>query len=150
MKQVLHSRAVAALRAELAPALRLGALVLSVGTVCAEEVAPSIAPDALSKRIEAGDRVVVLDVRTPAEYRAGHIPEAVNIPHTEVGARLGEVPADAEVALYCMVGPRARLAEENLRQAGRGQLLHVEGGLAAWQAAGLPVEAEKEGSAPSP
>jgi rhodanese-related sulfurtransferase len=64
----------------------------------------------------------------------------VNIPHTELGARLSEVQSENGVALYCMVGPRARLGEKTLQEAGVVKVFHLEGGLAAWQEAGLPVE----------
>ena len=114
------------------------ALLLGLGA-WAESEAPSIEPQALHDRLEAGDETVVLDVRTPAEFAMGHIPGAINIPHTELGERLSEVDPDAEVAVYCMRGPRARRGEQTLAKAGRARILHIEGGLSAWQAAGLPV-----------
>ena len=70
--------------------------------------APSIAPTELSARRAAGTAPIVIDVRTPDEYAAGHIPGAVNIPFDEVAARISEVDAPNGVALYCRVGPRAR------------------------------------------
>jgi rhodanese-related sulfurtransferase len=80
------------------------------------------------------------DVRTPAEYATGHIPGAVNIPFDQVAKRIADVDAPHGVALYCMMGPRARKGESALLAAGYEEVFHVEGGLAAWQAAGLPVE----------
>ena len=105
--------------------------------------APSIAPTELSARRAAGTAPIVIDVRTPDEYAAGHIPGAVNIPFDEVAARISEVDAPNGVALYCMVGPRARKGESALLGAGYTSVLHIDGGLAAWQAAGLPVEQSK-------
>ena len=102
--------------------------------------APSISAAALQARRESGDAPVVLDVRTPAEYASGHIPGAVNIPFDEVAQRIAEIDAPHGVALYCMVGPRARKGETALLAAGYEKVFHLEGGLAAWQAAGLPVE----------
>jgi rhodanese-related sulfurtransferase len=102
--------------------------------------APSISPAELHARRESGDAPVVIDVRTPAEYAAGHIKGAVNIPFDEVAKRIEEIDAPGGVALYCMVGPRARKGEEALHAAGYEKVLHLEGGLAAWQAAALPVE----------
>ena len=90
--------------------------------------------------MQSGDGPLLLDVRTPAEYAAGHIPGALNIPHDQLAGRLSELDAENEVALYCMVGPRARLGEETLAKAGFRRLLHIEGGLSAWKSAGLPVE----------
>jgi rhodanese-related sulfurtransferase len=115
------------------------AAALALSACVSAEEAPKIEPRALHERLEAGDRIVVLDVRTREEFAEGHIPGALNIPHTELGVRLDEVDAEAEVAVHCMVGPRARLGEETLADAGRKGILHIEGGFTAWQAAGLPV-----------
>jgi NADPH-dependent 2,4-dienoyl-CoA reductase/sulfur reductase-like enzyme/rhodanese-related sulfurtransferase len=60
----------------------------------------------------------LLDVRTPQEFDAGHIPGAVNVPVDELRARLGEIPRDREIAAYCQVGQRGYLATRILRQAG--------------------------------
>ena len=102
--------------------------------------APGIAPSELAERRVSGDAPIVIDVRTAEEYAAGHSPGALNIPHDEVAARISDVEAPNGVALYCMVGPRARIGEAALLAAGYTSVLHIEGGLAAWQAAGLPVE----------
>ncbi len=102
--------------------------------------APSIAPSELSARRASGTAPVVIDVRTPEEYAAGHIPGALNIPFDQVADRISEVDAPNGVVLYCMIGPRARKGEIALLGAGYTRVLHLEGGLAAWQAVGLPVE----------
>jgi NADPH-dependent 2,4-dienoyl-CoA reductase/sulfur reductase-like enzyme/rhodanese-related sulfurtransferase len=60
----------------------------------------------------------LLDVRTPAEFAAGHIPGAANIPVDDLRARLGEVPRDRPVAAYCQVGQRGYLATRVLLAAG--------------------------------
>jgi rhodanese-related sulfurtransferase len=102
--------------------------------------APSISAAELHAQRESGAAPVVIDVRTPEEYASGHVPGAVNIPFDQVAQRIAEVEAPHGVALYCMVGPRARKGESALLAAGYGSVFHLEGGLAAWQAAGLPVE----------
>ncbi len=102
--------------------------------------APSISVTELHARRDAGAGPVVIDVRTPDEYASGHIPGAINIPFDEVAERIAEIETPQGVALYCMVGPRARKGETALLAAGYAKVLHIEGGLAAWQAAGLPVE----------
>ncbi|MBI3838558.1 MAG: FAD-dependent oxidoreductase [Planctomycetia bacterium] len=63
-------------------------------------------------------RALLVDVRTPQEFAAGHIPEAVNIPVDELRSRLNELPHDREVAAYCQVGQRGYLATRILRQKG--------------------------------
>jgi phage shock protein E len=105
--------------------------------------APSITATELSTRRTSGAAPVVIDVRTPEEYAAGHIPGALNIPFDQVAQRISEVEAPHGVALYCMVGPRARKGESALLSAGYTSVLHLEGGLAAWEAAGFPMEREQ-------
>ena len=102
--------------------------------------AASISPAELNARRESDSAPVVIDVRTTEEYAAGHIPNAVNIPFDQVADRISEVEAPQGVALYCMVGPRARKGEAALLASGYNSVLHIEGGLAAWRAAGFPVE----------
>jgi rhodanese-related sulfurtransferase len=87
--------------------------------------------------------VVVLDVRTPEEYAAGHVPGAVNIPYDQVGTRLSEIPKTDEVVLYCRSGRRAALAAETLSAAGYTKLAHLAGDMQGWTAAGLPVDVAK-------
>ncbi len=82
----------------------------------------------------------MIDVRTREEYASGNIPGALNIPFDQVAERISEIDAPHGVALYCMIGPRARKGEAALLGAGYTSVLHIEGGLAAWKAAGLPVE----------
>lgn len=64
------------------------------------------------------ERPFLLDVRTPQEFAAGHIPVAVNIPVDELRTRLGELPRNRQIAAYCQVGQRGYLATRILRQAG--------------------------------
>lgn len=75
---------------------------------------PQVDADAVAG---AGDRVL-LDVRTPGEFAAGHIPGAVNVPVDELRGRLGELPRDREIVAYCQVGQRGYLATRILRHAG--------------------------------
>jgi len=102
--------------------------------------APDITASDLNARRISGDAPVVIDVRTAEEFATGHIPGALNIPFDEVAERISEVDAPNGVALYCMVGPRARKGETALLASGYVSVFHIDGGLAAWKAAGLPVE----------
>jgi len=105
--------------------------------------APSLSAAALNARREAETAPVVIDVRTSDEYALGHIPGAVNIPFDQVVQRIALIDAPHGVALYCMVGPRARKGESALLAVGYEKVFHLEGGFAAWQAAGLPVEVKR-------
>ena len=85
---------------------------------------------------------LILDVRTPAEYAAGHVPDAVSIPHDQLAARLAEIEAfrDEPIVLYCESGGRAGRAASILADAGFTKLLHLEGDMSAWRKRGLPTE----------
>jgi rhodanese-related sulfurtransferase len=66
----------------------------------------------------AAERPLLVDVRTPQEFAAGHIAGAVNVSVDELRSRLAELPQDREIAVYCQVGQRGYLATRILRQAG--------------------------------
>ncbi|MCP4786732.1 MAG: FAD-dependent oxidoreductase [Fuerstiella sp.] len=73
------------------------------------------------------DRPFLLDVRTSAEFAAGHIPDAVNIPVDSLRSRLAELPSDRELAVYCEVGQRGYLGTRILNQSGF-TAMNVSGG----------------------
>jgi rhodanese-related sulfurtransferase len=108
---------------------------------------PLISQADLLARLEKKDpTLVVLDVRTPAEFAAGHVPGAVNVAHDQVPAKLAELAAhkDKDVVLYCRSGRRSAAAANTLRGAGFGKLLHLEGDWLAWEAEKKPVERPAE------
>ena len=76
-------------------------------------------PRALSEAIDRGTAPAILDVRTPAEYAAGHVRGATNIPFNEVGRRASELASLRErpLIVYCGHGPRAWMAGVVLRAA---------------------------------
>jgi NADPH-dependent 2,4-dienoyl-CoA reductase/sulfur reductase-like enzyme/rhodanese-related sulfurtransferase len=75
------------------------------------------------------DRVTILDVRTPAEYAAWHIPEAVLMPYTELRQRMDEVPHDKAVYTYCRSGFRSYIAYCLLKQNGWEDVAFLSGGM---------------------
>jgi rhodanese-related sulfurtransferase/DNA-binding transcriptional ArsR family regulator len=96
--------------------------------------------DELLRRVDAGE-VLVLDVRPPAEYEAGHIPGAVSIPLEELPGRLAELPDELDIVAYCR-GEYCVLAPEAVRTlaaAGR-RASRLDTGMLEWRLAGLPVE----------
>jgi rhodanese-related sulfurtransferase len=80
----------------------------------------------------AGEYPFLLDVRTSQEFATGHVPDAVNIPVDDLRSRLGELPHDREIAVYCQVGQRGYLATRILRQAGF-PAVNVGGGYKTFQ-----------------
>ena len=102
---------------------------------------PLISPQALLERQAKKDQsVFVLDVRTPEEYAAGHVPGAVNVPYDQVASHLAKIPKDKEVVLYCRSGRRTGLAAEVLEANGYTKLVHLQGDMQAWLQDGRPVE----------
>jgi rhodanese-related sulfurtransferase len=85
-----------------------------------------------------GENAVVLDVREPDEYAAGHVPGAVLIPLGEVVQRLDEVPQGGPLHVICHSGGRSARATAWLEQQGV-EAVNVAGGTSAWIAAGQPV-----------
>ena len=59
-----------------------------------------ISPDELHRRNQADSAPTVIDVRSPDEYRAGHLPGAVNLPADQLQERLADIPADRPVVTY--------------------------------------------------
>jgi rhodanese-related sulfurtransferase len=87
----------------------------------------------------------LLDVREDDEWRAGHAPDAVHVPLSELAARVGEVPEGRDVYVICKVGGRSEQAVRYLNQVGR-TTVNVAGGMLAWEAAGKPMVSEAGGT----
>ena len=99
-----------------------------------------VRPKELLERARKG-LVVVLDVRPPEEYAAGHLPGAINIPVEQLDGRLAKLPRGKEFVAYCR-GPYCLMsfeAVEKLRKRGL-KARRLENGFPEWRAAGLPVE----------
>jgi len=99
----------------------------------------------LLQRLVEGD-VILLDVRPVEEYAAGHLPDALSIPVTELEARLLELPQGKEFVAYCR-GPYCVFADEAvaLLRSNGYNARRLEQGLPDWRALGLPVESGKGG-----
>ncbi len=89
-------------------------------------------------RLINDSHAVVLDVRDPAEFAAGHLPNARNIPMAELDKRVNDLPQGKPVLVCCASGARSGRALSLLRQGGR-EAFNLAGGVAAWRQAGLPV-----------
>lgn len=88
-----------------------------------------------------GSDEIILDVRAPAEFAAGHVPGSRNIPHDQVAFHLDELKAYQRIYLHCRSGKRAQVASETLRRAGLSNIVCIAGsGMEDWVALGLPTE----------
>ena len=86
----------------------------------------------LEALLDAGNPPVVLDVRSAAEYAAGHIPASLNIPLADLSARLNELDSNAPTACVCAGGSRSAQAALVLVNAGFRTVYNLEGGLAEY------------------
>ena len=84
---------------------------------------------------------IVVDVREPAEFSAGHLRDAKNIPLGELSNRIGELDKfkSKAVIVVCQTGARSGKAAALLKKAGFSEAFSLDGGVAAWQAQGLPL-----------
>ncbi len=102
-----------------------------------------IAPRQLSDRLQAGEKLHLLDVRTPSEHAEIHVPGVYLMPLDQLDAtRLANVNGFAKnqpLYIFCRSGNRAKQAAEKLEKSGYEQCSVVEGGTTAWAEAGLPV-----------
>lgn len=99
----------------------------------------------------ARDQYVLIDVREPEEYAAGHLPGAVNLPRGVLEFRIEAHPAlacrtspeladrDRPLVLYCLTGGRSALATESLQRLGFTRVRSLSGGVTAWRQAGYPL-----------
>ena len=109
----------------------------------------NLSPDTVNAEMDAGD-VLLVDLREPEEVRqSGLIPGAIHAPRgmLEFYAdptspyHRAEFNPERRTILYCASGGRSALAAETLRGLGYSNIAHLDGGIKAWQAAGMPIEA---------
>ena len=82
---------------------------------------------------------LLLDVRTPQEYAAGHAPGSLNIPLQEMHMRMNEIPKDRSIVCICRSGQRSGVAATHLARAGHAPVYNLSGGMMGWSAARLPM-----------
>jgi rhodanese-related sulfurtransferase len=104
-------------------------------TASTERLSPVLA----AERIHSQTPPLVVDVRAPHEYETKHIDGSVLIPLSHLAERARELPADRPLLVHCAGGYRSSIAVSLLQQRGFNQVSELAGGLAAWEAAGLPL-----------
>lgn len=111
---------------------------------------PFVETKTLKQRLDDGDDVVVIDVRTRGEFvgKGGHIPGAVSVPLGDLAARLGARNRDLSqlkdhpVVVHCAQELQAARAARVLRDAGFSDVSILKGGIRAWRRRGYAVEQE--------
>lgn len=94
------------------------------------------------KRLDAGEKMVLIDTREDSEWARGHIPGAIHLGKGIIERDIeAQVPAkETKLVLYCGGGYRSALAADALRQMGYTDAISLDGGWRAYQASGLPTE----------
>lgn len=100
-----------------------------------------IQPDALIEAVQQGRQLVIVDVRSEAEYKTGHVPGAIHIPfwRTFTSESVMQLDKKEMVILYCAHGPRAGVAKLAFSWRGFNDLRYLSGHMSAWSNSGLPV-----------
>jgi len=108
----------------------------------AKAAVPELTVAQAKANIDKGSYKVILDVREPTEFRAGHIPGAMNIPRGLLEFQVGEKISDKSTSLlvYCKTGGRGCLAGQTLQKMGYNNVTNMDGGWIGWEKAGYPVE----------
>jgi hydroxyacylglutathione hydrolase len=106
-------------------------------TISTERLSAQVA----AERAVASDRApLLIDVRTPREREQKRIPASVSIPLNHLTERLSELPAEQPLLVFCAGGYRSSIAASLLQQQGFRDVSEIAGGIAAWEAAKLPIE----------
>jgi len=98
-----------------------------------------ISPRSGAEMLSSGEAPMVLDVRAPREREQKHILGSMNIPLNHLPERLAELPKDRRLLIYCAGGYRSSIAASLLQKCGFSPVSEIAGGIAAWEAAKLPV-----------
>jgi rhodanese-related sulfurtransferase len=102
---------------------------------------PSVAPGELRTRLQAGEQLVLIDVREADEFAKGKIPSAYTIPRGVLEMQIdGRLPRESTIVLYCGAGARSALACKSLAEMGYDKVENLDGGFSGWVNSGLPVE----------
>jgi len=94
------------------------------------------------RRLEAGERFYLVDVREESEWSRGHLPGAIHLSKGIIERDIEKTIADpsATIVLYCGGGFRSALVADSLQQMGYSDVRSMDGGWRGWREAGYPVE----------
>ncbi len=112
-------------------------MVSMVTQVCAAEK-NILARDAKAL-LDTNKNIYLLDVRTPQEYSQGRLAGSVLIPIGELERRIGEVPKNKTIVVYCAVGSRSKPVANFLAQQGYKDVYNITDGIVGWYRNGFPI-----------
>jgi sulfur-carrier protein adenylyltransferase/sulfurtransferase len=92
----------------------------------------NLSPQELKAKLDGGEKILLVDVRDPAEFAFNRIPGAIHIPLYELANRHGELDPETEIITYCHVGVRSLKAAQILKGLEFPKVKHLAGGIDAW------------------
>jgi hydroxyacylglutathione hydrolase len=98
-----------------------------------------VSPSTLAEELASHNPPMVIDIRAPREWHASRLGVSINLPLPHLQERIGELPRDRRIAVHCAGGYRSSIAAGILNQHGITNLIELAGGIAAWEAAMLPL-----------
>jgi rhodanese-related sulfurtransferase len=102
-------------------------------------VIKEIEANELKARLDAGDDVELLDIRSAAEIAQGVLPNSQHVPMHLIPLRMNDFPKDKDVVLYCRSGARSYHACNYLMQQGVTNVINLRGGIIAWARSGYEI-----------
>ena len=116
--------------------------LLAQNPAAAGTVVKNVSPDEAEKALKEQKNVVVLDVRTPEEFKAGHIAGAKNIDFNgpDFAKQIGALDKSKTYLVHCGGGGRSTRSLEAFKEQKFSSILHLDKGFKAWESAGKPVE----------
>ncbi len=95
----------------------------------------------VKRRLEAGEKFYLVDVREESEWSRGHLPDAIHLSKGIIERDIEKTISDpdATIVLYCGGGFRSALVADNLQQMGYANVFSMDGGWREWNEAGYPV-----------
>lgn len=106
----------------------------------------SLPPKVFNKKAQKKQDAVILDVRTPEEFKEGHIENAINVDiydDDDFEKKISTLDRNKTYFVYCKAGVRSSRAVEKMKSQGFKNLVNLEGGIDAWKEEGLPITSSK-------
>lgn len=121
--------------------LTIALMLLGISTAAATELI-NLGPEQAKEAIANTPDIVILDIRTPDEYRAGHIKDSKNIDFygPDFQQIIDALDKSAPYFIYCRSGRRSGVTIKYMEKTGFKKILHLEKGVNSWKGAGLPLE----------
>ncbi len=121
----------------------LASLLFAVVTSCTQsQNITNLDAHRFEKQLHETNEKIILDVRTPEEYNAGHIPGAILINYyaSDFSSRIMQLDKSKPVYVYCAAGSRSSAAAKKLAQSGFVSIYNLQGGFNAWKKSGKPIK----------